>query len=290
MIPVVGSDSENSTMRMPSFGRRQKKPDRAGASTGLSEEETSAIKLQARVRGSQVRKKRKGPLGWVKRAASGMADAMGDAVDFAADVVTAPVDLVAKAVQKKEPRPTDAEVDAPTPDAQWFTPREGWRSPARTSSSEGMPDPPAALMPTAAEVPSLFPEDNQVIGELRVEILEAVGLPKADTLSATDAYALLLFEGYAARSSTIDDTMSPRWGASRSYRAFRFPVTTPYARLTVAMMDSDATASGIGDKDDPLGRMVRGGMGLKRGFEHSYVRRRHPLPRNAASPARADPR
>ena len=89
---------------------------------------------------------------------------------------------------------------------------------------------------TASTLPPL-------VGELRVEVLEASGLPNLDTFSLTDAFALVLWEGVAARTCTIDDDLDPKWHAEAP-RAFRLPIRKPYSTLFVALLDDDGLSVG----------------------------------------------
>ena len=100
------------------------------------------------------------------------------------------------------------------------------------------------------------PTPTVAVGELRVEVLEASGLPNLDTLSQTDAYVLVLIEGIAARTCTIDDDLDPKWHAE-SPRAFRLPITCASSSLFVGVFDDDSGSSlGALDDDDPIGRVV----------------------------------
>ena len=119
--------------------------------------------------------------------------------------------------------------------------------------------------PTAAEEPCLFPEllgkgSEEVLGELRVEILEAERLPKMDGVGTCDPYAVVVFEGCAARTLAVrgkaSDRQRPRWG-SEAARAFRFPVRCPYSCLYVALKDADDLLGNDGlDPDDDIGRVT----------------------------------
>ena len=140
----------------------------------------------------------------------------------------------------------DAEVEAPTPEALWFSPLTGWPSAIEQSDSWSEQMPPL-LCPTAAELPSHF--ERPVIGELKVEVLECDSLPQTMQLGRVDPYAAIVFEGNAARTSTMRNNRFPRWGRN-SPRAFRFPVTCPYSIFYVCINDEDRGS------DDGLGRVV----------------------------------
>ena len=142
---------------------------------------------------------------------------------------------------------SDDEVDSPTPEALWYTPCEGW--PVNANSEKQPP----LLMPTARDVPSLFAPWQAAVGELRVEILEAQSLRKTDFMSQSiDPYAMLLFEGFATRTSTVHLSTNPRW-TTTSHRAFKFPVLASFSDLYVAIYDEDGIGS---NRSDNLGRVV----------------------------------
>lgn len=88
---------------------------------------------------------------------------------------------------------------------------------------------------------------------LRLEVLEAKGLPKTDICSACDPYALVVHEGVAARTVAVLNTSSPRWPPGWP-RAFKFPIVHPSSLVQIALMDDDR-GSGV-KLDDPLGRVV----------------------------------
>ena len=151
---------------------------------------------------------------------------------------------------------TDEEVAAPTPKDRWFMPRLGW---PHASAGQG-PAAPPLLMPVDA---ALAPNENEVIGYLEVEILEADQLPHTDLgVYGTDPYALIVFEGFAIRTNHIDRTTHPRWSATNSWRAIRLPVLKAYSDLYVSIVDDDdnvglkhSTLGNI-DHDDSVGRVL----------------------------------
>ena len=147
--------------------------------------------------------------------------------------------------EKKRPEPTEAELTAEleleTPAAAWFTPEAGW---PRTSYAS-----PPQLLPTEDEEPALF-QLPPPIGELRVEVLEAEGMRVSDILSANDVFAIIVFEGNAAVTSTLEDADRPRWFPDKHARAFKFNARKPHSRMYVALFDEDSF-----DDDDPLGRV-----------------------------------
>lgn len=194
------------------------------------------------------------------------------------------ISLVESAKLRANARAQAADVNAPTPADRWFTPRKGWGD--ATDKKGGQPN---LMLPTETGCAALFPEEESVIGELKVEILEARGLPNTDAIIAnmalggnkTDSYASVVFESNAARTSVVRDSLEPQWGATdpNSFRAFRFPVQQPYSVLYVCIADYDgsrkqemATAEAIAaakaagkdreaskrsslDADDPIGRV-----------------------------------
>ena len=205
-------------------------------------------------------------------AAHAVGDAAHDVFDNAKERVTNVVPFMRKAHVA-----TDAEVDAPTPEDRWFTPREGWGEGNESSRH------PHYFMPIAKDVPALFPSEDDAIGELRLEVLEAEGLPNADAVfgisagNMTDSFALVLFEGNAARTNVIYDSLKPRWSAADpdSFRAFSFPILYPHSMVYVSINDYDgakknATQANDDDSrkgsrrtklsslnaDDPIGRVA----------------------------------
>ena len=124
---------------------------------------------------------------------------------------------------KERPQVPMERVDAPTPEALWFTPRDGWPTTTTTTTTAAAATtvrepPPPLLMPTAAEAAALYEHEEDALGELRVEVLQAEGL-RGTNLSklnmrgidtTSDPYALLMVEGFAARTSTVlDNDASP---------------------------------------------------------------------------------
>jgi hypothetical protein len=116
---------------------------------------------------------------------------------------------------------SDDEVNAPTPVERWFMVAEGWTCDPvqRAGESKATPPPPPLMPHDYTALASI-----EALGMLELEVLEAKDLPSKLFSGGTDAYALLVLEGVAARSSTIHCSVSPRWTAASSYRAFRLPV------------------------------------------------------------------
>ena len=140
-------------------------------------------------------------------------------------------------------------IGLPTPETMWFTPRTGWPSKAREHNRC------RDLIPTTAKAPQLIAglEDDSV-GTLYLEVLQAKGLPKFDALSENDIYALVVFEGVAAVTATIQDMDDPRWHSGAA-RAFKLPVFNPYSVAYIALLDEDETLNPL-DLDDPAGRVA----------------------------------
>jgi len=86
---------------------------------------------------------------------------------------------------------------------------------------------------------------------LRVTVLQATGLPKLDSLSKTDPYVVLVFEGNIFRTDIIEDAFSPVW-LPHQRRTAIFPVYSPYTRLYCGVWDDD----GPMQQDDFAGRCV----------------------------------
>ena len=142
-------------------------------------------------------------------------------------------------------------VAAPTPEHLWHTVERGW--PGEFPNAEKM-------MPTTEEEPCLMPEESDVIGELRVEVLETSGFRSFDRLSENDTYAVVVFEGFCGRTETVVNTANPRFHAHMP-RAFRFPVTKPFSDCSVAFFDAELAmvkqaAAAIVDPDAPVGRVT----------------------------------
>ena len=57
---------------------------------------------------------------------------------------------------------SDKDVDGPTPEKRWFTPRKGW------TATDEHGDSPVLMMPTAQtkKAETIFPEDDDIIGEV----------------------------------------------------------------------------------------------------------------------------
>jgi hypothetical protein len=182
----------------------------AGAAQAALQEETRIAKIQAVVRGRSARKANR-----FSKYATSTVDAVVHAVEDAVHAVEGAVVGASHAVQSvlATHAATDSEVNAPTPADRWFTPRDGWRA------TNGKGAVPHTLMPTAATAEHLFPLESDVIGELKLEVLEAQDLPNMDTTfglslgNLTDTYALVVFEGAASRTSVVRQSLNPRWPA-----------------------------------------------------------------------------
>lgn len=159
---------------------------------------------------------------------------------------------------------SDDLINAPTPTDRWFTPPLGWPMEPQPMPSQATPagyalqpwEPPPLLCPTRfhdnPSVGDLFEQRQrkQLVGELYIEVLQAEGLPNSVLQGgAVDPYAVVVFEGCAARTSQVRNDTTPRWGAETP-RAFKFDVRCPYSMVHVAVFDDDRM------RDDPLGRVV----------------------------------
>ena len=156
-------------------------------------------------------------------------------------------------------------IEAPTPDDRWWTPEHGWPKEVADFPAELTPpgykvqkwQPPPDLVPTKREAPhlfdgKLFPQAARpVIGELRLEVLQCLDLPRL-MVGIADPYVVVVCEGFAARVRTVRNDRSPCWGAEAP-RAFRMSITCPYSTIGIAVNDED---EGPLNADDPLGRAV----------------------------------
>ena len=259
------------------------------------EEETSATKIQNAVRNAQRSRRLMDsfsgafkvavvkPIKVSGTAASSLGSSMVDGTKRAGSLVGGALGVRTKDAVHDDDF-DDRCVDARTPADRWFEPHIGWPC----TDEEGAR--PNQWMPTAKTEEALFPDDaDGVIGELRVEVMQAEGLPNNDAIAGitlagnkTDSYALVLFEGTVARTSVVRDSLNPRWGANdpKAFRAFKFPVIKPYSVLYVSINDYDgsikqetmsksqsqrADAAGIEkegsdrlgvNSDDPIGRVA----------------------------------
>ena len=122
-------------------------------------------------------------------------------------------------------------------------------------------------MPTAAEEPCLHTAGGDAdagrphqIGELKLELISAAHLKKADLITGSDAYAIIVCEGTVARSATVYDTQTPQWPAT-SARAFCIPIYHPSSLIQLGLFDCDGDSSL--DLDDTLGRVMIPLSGLR---------------------------
>ena len=140
----------------------------------------------------------------------------------------------------------DSLVNAKTPEDRWFTPATGWPE-APTGVKKWKPPP--SLVPNAEELPEHYADGDDIIGELRLEVLQCDQIPQMMQLGRADPYVMVVFEKHAARTPTISNDRSPEWSKDVP-RAFKFPITCPYSVIFVAVMDDDTI------KDDPIGRVM----------------------------------
>ena len=126
---------------------------------------------------------------------------------------------------------TPEEIEAPTPEERWWTPAAGW--PIEKMSDRWSAPQELVELGASAE------DARAVVGELRVEILQLVGLKKpAKQLGKVDPYVVLLFERFAARTNSAINDCDAQWGAQHP-RAFKLPVVCPYSVLHLAVEDLD---------------------------------------------------
>ena len=229
----------------------KKEADGPAAAGGEAEkQERAATAIQARHRGRQTRKK-----GFVGEILSGANKVLDTAASYAHGASTAARKSAKRAGVALSSGAPGYDVDAPTLDDRWFTPTAGWpQSVAPSDDDHGTWKPPTALIPTAKDAPALYADGSRVappIGELKIEVLEAEGLPKMERFShSADPYAVVIFESSAARTSVIKSTVTPRWDKTMP-RAFRFDVIRPFSCAYIALKDEDLV-----DADDDIGRVV----------------------------------
>lgn len=89
------------------------------------------------------------------------------------------------------------------------------------------------------------------IGNLRVEVLQCLGLPKLDKATEVNAVAYCVCGSYAFATDVIPNCHNPMW-LSKMQRACNIPLFHAYARLYVGVFDEDSKRS----KDDFVGRIV----------------------------------
>ena len=110
----------------------------------------------------------------------------------------------------------------------------------------------AEMLQTSESFEDLRPQvESTAIGNLQVEVLQCINLPKLDTLSKTDAVCYMVCGQYAFSTDVIDDTLNPVW-PKRAKRAAIFPIFHAYAQLFVGVFDDD----GKDENDDFAGRVV----------------------------------
>jgi hypothetical protein len=101
-----------------------------------------------------------------------------------------------------------SEVTHPTPEECWYCVERGW--PASVAEHGPPHCAPRELSPSASDAPALLPTPSEILGEVRVEVLEATGLLRADSFSQNDVYALFVLGGVAVASAILEDTAHPR--------------------------------------------------------------------------------
>ena len=196
------------------------------------------------------------------KVAIGGASAVGKVLSTSVQITTDAVNLGVSSITGTPlrgvvPRASDESVEARTAEENFFTAAAGW--PASAQWAYGWPSPPSLMAAGAGA----SPDGGTPIGELRVEVLEAElaklhGNEKGgDLLSPPDPYAVVLFEGLAARTHQFVDERRPRWGDA-SARAFRLPIRRPYSQVCVCIKDSDTDhpEGGSSADDEDIGRIV----------------------------------
>ena len=166
-------------------------------------------------------------------------------------VATAALDVASEvgSIVKPTVRASKAKIEMATPQGRWWTAAGGWPHVV----DQGRMTAPRRLMAPALEG-GVRPADKyywSVVGYLKIEVLEAIDLPAHSVqIGKIDPYVCVIFEDFAARTSTVPNTSDPTWGGDSTHRAFVFPVTCPYAVAYVAVHDDDA------GRDDAIGRVV----------------------------------
>jgi C2 domain len=88
------------------------------------------------------------------------------------------------------------------------------------------------------------------IGELKVEVLQCLGLPKLDRTSDTDAVVYLVCGAYSFVTDVVPNRQNPMW-LRKARRACKFPIFHAYSSLYVGVFDHEAKRT----KDDFAGRI-----------------------------------
>lgn len=166
-------------------------------------------------------------------------------------VATAALDVASEvgSIVKPTARASKAKIEMATPEGRWWTAAGGWPHVVEN----GRMTAPRRLMAPALEGAVRPPTEYMwsLVGYLKIEVLEAIDLPaQSMQIGKIDPYVCVIFEDFAARTSTIPNTSDPAWAGDSTHRAFVFPVTCPYAVAYVAVHDDDA------GKDDAIGRVV----------------------------------
>ena len=152
-------------------------------------------------------------------------------------------------MSRSAPRPQDL-VDMPTPADRFFTPERGWPEAPRDVGDDWVAPSPVMCLADQDNA-ELFPSEKP-IGILRIEVLQAEGLPRLKRklhVGRVDPYVQVLFDSYAARTSTMWNVHDPTWGVDDP-RGFMFPITCPYSAVYLAVKDKDPHWS------DDIGRVA----------------------------------
>mmetsp|Transcript_5729 Transcript_5729/g.10317 ORF Transcript_5729/g.10317 Transcript_5729/m.10317 type:complete len:902 (+) Transcript_5729:157-2862(+) len=104
------------------------------------------------------------------------------------------------------------------------------------------------------------------IGNLKVEVLQCIGLPKMDKYSLTDAYCFIVCGSSTFVSDVIPDNCNPCW-LPMSRRACIIPIHNAYSQVHVGVFDYD----GEKVQDDFVGRVVIDIPQLQSGFRSMDV-------------------
>ena len=132
-------------------------------------------------------------------------------------------------------------VEAATPADRWYSLETRWPQNPSELPESMIPlghkalkwKPPPEFMPLGTT------QSSEIIGELRLEVLQCEKLPRTlNRVSVIDPYVLVVFEGAAARTSTFQNDRTPRWGAD-SPRAFKLPIVCPFSTVSIAVNDED---------------------------------------------------
>jgi len=89
------------------------------------------------------------------------------------------------------------------------------------------------------------------IGNLKIEVLQCIGLPKMDTVGLSDAYCFVVCGSNSFVTDVISDNSNPCW-LPPARRACIMPIHNAYSQVYVGVFDYD----GENTSDDFIGRVV----------------------------------